>query len=415
MSSNVTPPLTPANGNGDPSASLSSTACVHEGEARFRSHKSLTVPIVQTSVYTFDSCDDLVAFTEERMFWNEPEREEYGRYGNPTARAVEAKIAALEGADEAMLLSSGMAAVTSTLLLLLRAGDHLIVTDECYHSTLVFVQQFLARYGVETSVVRHGDEAALEAAIRPTTKVIFSESPTNPFMHCVDLDHLVAVAKAHGIITVIDTTFATPLNLRPLAHGVDLVIHSVTKYLAGHNDLMAGVVAGSYRLLTPLRQAQGLLGNVVDPHTAYLILRGMKTLALRVERQNANALAVARYLADQPQVRQVWYPGLASHRDHAVAVRTMRGYGGVVSFELEGDGACAYRFIDGLKIATIGPSLGGVETLVSPLALMGYANLAPEERAALGIRDELVRLCLGIENVDDLLADIDQALQACTG
>ena len=392
---------------------LPSTACVHAGEARFRAHKSLTVPIVQTSVYTFDSCEDLVMFTEERMFWEEPEREEYGRYGNPTVRAAEAKIAALEGAQEAMLVSSGMAAVTSTLLLLLQAGDHLILTDECYHSTLNFAQQFLPRYGVEVTLVSHGDYDALEAAIQPNTAVIFSESPTNPFNHCIDLDRLVAVATAHKIKTVIDTTFATPLNLRPLDHGIDLVIQSVTKYLAGHNDLMAGAVAGSYDLLTPLRQAQGLLGSVVDPHTAYLILRGMKTLALRVERHNANALAVARFLEQQPQVRKVWYPGLESHRDHALASRTMQGFGGVVSFEIEGDAARAYRFIDALEIATIGPSLGGVETMVSPLAVMGYANLPPDERAELGIRDELVRLCVGIENTEDLLADVAQALEQC--
>ncbi len=395
------------------STQLPSTACVHAGEARFRAHKSLTVPIVQTSVYTFDSCEDLVMFTEERMFWEEPEREEYGRYGNPTVRAAEAKIAALEGAQEAMLVSSGMAAVTSTLLLLLQAGDHLILTDECYHSTLTFAQHFLPRYGVEVTVAPHGDYDALEAAVQPNTAVIFSESPTNPFNHCIDLDRLVEIASAHKIKTVVDTTFATPLNLRPLDHGIDLVIQSVTKYLAGHNDLMAGAVAGSYDLLTPLRQAQGLLGSVIDPHTAYLILRGMKTLALRIERQNANALAVARFLEQQPQVRKVWYPGLESHRDHDLASRTMHGFGGVVSFEIEGDAACAYRFIDALEIATIGPSLGGVETIVSPLAVMGYANLPPDERAELGIHDELVRLCVGIENTEDLLADVAQALEHC--
>ena len=411
MSSNPIRPALASQAEAAQPAALPSTACVHEGEARFRSQNSLTVPIVQTAVYTFDSCDDLVTFTEERMFWEEPEREEYGRYGNPTVRAAEAKIAALEGAQEAMLLSSGMAAVTSTLLLLLSAGDHLIITDECYHSTLLFVEQFLPRYGVETTVVRHGDYTALEEAIRPNTRVIFSESPTNPFMHCVDLERLVAMARPRGITTVIDTTFATPLNLRPLDSGIDLVIHSVTKYLAGHNDLMAGAVAGAYRLMTPLRQAQGLLGNVVDPHTAYLILRGMKTLALRIERQNANALAIARFLEAQPLVRRVWYPGLESHRDHRLATTTMKGYGGVVSFEIEGDAVGAHRFIDALQIAAIGPSLGGVETIVSPLAVMGYANLPPEERQALGIRDELVRLCVGIENAEDLLADIGQALE----
>lgn len=399
--------------SGPPSPTLG-TATVHAGEQRFRAHNSLTVPIVQTAVYTFESTAALVNYTEEHMFWDEPEREEYGRYGNPTVRAVEAKIAALEGAEDAILVSSGMAAVTATLLLMLSHGDHLILTDECYYNTLLYCQNFLPRYGIEVTVTPHGDYAALEAAIRPNTRLIFSESPTNPFNHCIDLARLVDIAKPRQIKTVIDTTFATPVNLRALDYGVDLVIHSVTKYLAGHNDVMAGAIVGSYDLTTRLRQAHSLLGYVVDPHAAYLILRGIKTLALRVARQNANGLAVARFLAEQPQIRQVWYPGLACHRDHALATATMGGFGGVVSFEIEGDAARAHRFMDALTIPTIGPSLGGVESMVSPLALMGYANVPPEDRAALGIRDELVRLCLGIEEADDLIADLKQALESLT-
>lgn len=389
-----------------------STEAVHAGEARFRAHDSLTVPIVQTAVYTFDTTAALVNYTDEHMFWEEPEREEYGRYGNPTVRAVEAKLAALEGAQDAILVSSGMAAVTATLLLMLSRGDHLILTDECYYNTLLFCRNFLPRYGIEATVTPHGDYDALEAAIRPNTRLIFSESPTNPFNHCIDLARLVGIARPHGIKTVIDTTFATPINLRALEYGVDLVIHSVTKYLAGHNDVMAGAIVGPYDLTTRLRQAHSMFGYVVDPHAAYLILRGMKTLALRVLRQNANGLAVARFLAEQPQVRQVWYPGLTSHRDHALAVDTMKGFGGVVSFEIEGGAAQAHRFMDALTIPTIGPSLGGVESMVSPLALMGYASAMPEERAALGIRDELVRLCLGIEEAEDLIADLKQALES---
>ncbi len=387
-----------------------STQAVHAGEARFRSHHSLTVPIVQTAVYTFDTTQDLVDFTEERMFWDEPEREEYGRYGNPTVRAVEAKLAALEKAQDAVLVSSGMAAVTSTLLLLLSPGQHFILTDNCYHSTLAFSRDFLKRFGIECTLVPCGDYAAIEAAVRPNTRLILSESPTNPFMRCVDYEALAAVARRHKLLTAIDTTFATPYNVQPLTYGVDLVIHSITKYLGGHNDLMAGAVLGRTDLTTPLRQMQALLGNIVAPQTAYLILRGIKTLALRVERQNASGLAVARFLAEHPKVRQVWYPGLKTHPDHAVAVRTMKGFGGVVSFEVEGDAALAHRFIDALQIPTIGPSLGGVESMVSPLAVMGYAGVSPEERTALGIRDELVRLCLGIEDTGDLIADLAQAL-----
>jgi cystathionine gamma-synthase len=389
----------------------SSTDAVHAGEKRFRAHHSLTVPIVQTAVYTFESTQSLIDYTEEHMFWDEPEREEYGRYGNPTVRAVEAKLAALEHAEDAILVSSGMAAVTSTLLILLSAGHHFILTDNCYHSTLAFSRDFIKRFGIECTIVPCGDYAALETAIQPNTRLIFSESPTNPFMRCVDLPRMAEIARRHKLLTVIDTTFATPYNLHPLDFGIDLVIHSLTKYLSGHNDLMAGAVVGRTALTTPLRQMQGLLGQVVAAHTAYLILRGMKTLALRVDRQNASGLAVARFLEDHTKVRRVWYPGLESHPDHAIAIATMRGCGGVVSFEVAGGAAAAYRCIDALKIPAIGPSLGGVESIVSPLAVMGYANVTPEEREALGIRDELIRLCLGIEDTADLIEDLRQALE----
>ena len=388
------------------------TQTVHAGERRFRAHHSLTVPIVQTSVYTFDKTADLVNYFEEHMFWDEVEREEYGRYGNPTVRAVEAKLAALEGADDAVLLSSGMAAVTNTLLLLLKQGDHLLLTDDCYYQTREFCQRFLPRLGIESTIVPCGDCAALEAAIQPNTRLIYTESPTNPFMRCVDYTALAAIAKRHNLITVVDATFATPVNCRPLAFGIDIVIHSLTKYLGGHNDLMAGAVVGAFTQMTRLRQAQAMLGSIADPHGAYLMLRGIKTLGLRMAQHNQNGLAVARFLEDQAKVRRVWYPGLESHPDYALAKATMRGFGGVVSFEIEGDGALAHRFIDALKIPTIGPSLGGVESMISPLAIMGFASLPEEERLALGIRDEFVRFCIGVEDTDDLLADLQQALAA---
>ncbi len=388
------------------------TEAVHAGERRYRSHDSLTVPIVQTSVYTFESCAALADYLDERIFADEVLREEYGRYGNPTVRAVEAKLAALEGAQDAVLVGSGMAAVTATLLLLLSAGDHMILSDECYHTTRDFCTRFLARHDIACTLVPYGDYDALEAAIQPNTRLILAESPTNPFMHCLDLPRLAEIARRHGVLSVVDTTFATPVNLRALPQGVDLVIHSVTKYLAGHNDVMAGAIVGRYDLITPLRQAQTMLGHLVDPHSAYLILRGLKTLALRVQQHNANGLAVARLLEGHPKVRRVWHLSLTSHPDHAAAAAVMGGFGGVVSFEIEGDGAAAHRFIDALRIPAIGPSLGGVESVVSPLALMGYATLEPEERLALGIRDELVRLCLGIEDTEDLLQDVAQALDA---
>lgn len=386
------------------------TEAVHAGEIHYGAHNSLTVPIVQTSTYTFKDTAALVDYMEEHMFWEVPEREEYGRYGNPTVRAVEAKLAALDGAEDALLVSSGMAAISTTLLILLSSGDHLILTDDCYRRTRGFCHSFLTRFGVECTTVPPGDYRAIEAAIQPNTRVIFSESPTNPFLRCLDFPRLAEIAKRHKIKTVVDSTFATPFNVRPLEYGIDLVIHSVTKYLAGHNDLLAGCVVGNFDLTTALRQSQGILGAVTDPHCAYLVLRGLKTLGLRVRQHNASGLAVARFLETHPKVRRVWYPGLESHPDHAVANRTMTGFGGVISFEIEGDGPTTSRFIDACRIPRIGPSLGGVESLIEQPAIVSYYDTDPEDRLALGIRDELVRLSLGIEDTDDLIADLDQAL-----
>lgn len=388
------------------------TQAVHAGEPRQNPYGSITVPIVQTSAYTFPNTDALEQFMAERMFWDKPEFQEYGRYGNPTVRVVEEKIAALEEGEEAILLSSGMAAITLTLLLLLNPGDQIVVTSDLYRRTRTFCETFLKRWGVDVAIVPPGDWRALEEAICSRTRFIFSEIPTNPFLRVIDLERLVDLARRHGVRTIIDSTFATPCNLKPLMYGVDLVIHSVTKYLAGHNDLLAGVIVGSCELMTPLREAQALFGAVVDPSAAYLILRGLKTLALRVERQNSTAMAVAEYLEAHPKVRRVWYPGLPSHPDHEVARRLMRGFGGVVSFEIAGSAEETRRFVDALRIPRLAPSLGGVESLVTIPALMSFYESTPEERAALGITDQLVRLSVGIEDPEDLLADLEQALAA---
>lgn len=388
------------------------TQAVQAGEERYRAHNSVTVPIVQTSTYTFDNTAQLIDYVEEHMFWDVPEREEYGRYGNPTVRAAEAKIAALDGAEDALLVSSGMAAITTTLFILLSQGDHFVITEDCYRRTRGFCNTFLTRFGIECTTVRPGDYQAIEAAIQPNTRLLFSESPTNPFLRCLDYRRLADIAQRHKLKTVVDTTFATPLNARPIEYGIDLVIHSVTKYLAGHNDLLAGCVVGNYDITTALRQSQGILGAVVDPHCAYLVLRGLKTLGLRMRQHNESGLAVARFLEDHPQIRRVWYPGLASHPDHETARNYMDGFGGVVSFEVEGDGPATSRFIDACQIARIGPSLGGVESLIEQPSIISYYDTAPEVRENLGISDELVRLSLGIEDTDDLIADLAQALKA---
>ncbi len=388
------------------------TQAVHAGEPHQNRFGSITTPIVQTSAYTFPNTEALETFMAERMFWDKPQFQEYGRYGNPTVRVAEEKLAALDEGEDAILLASGMAAITLTLLILLHPDDHVIITADAYRRTRTFCRTFLHRWGVEVTVVPAGDYGAIEDAIRPHTRYLFSETPTNPFLRVLDLERLVDIARRHNVRTIIDSTFATPYNLKPLTYGIDLVIHSVTKYLAGHNDLLAGVVVGRGGLLTPLREAQAMFGAVVDPGAAYLIIRGLKTLGLRLQRQNENALAIAHYLESHPRVARVWYPGLPSHPDHEVAVRQMRGFGGVVSFEINGSARDTRRFIDALRIPRLAPSLGGVESLVTPPALMSYYEATPEERAAQGISDQLVRLAVGIEEVDDLLADLEQALSA---
>lgn len=386
-----------------------STRVVHAGEKPGNVYQALTTPIVQTSTYTFRDSHDLTNHMEAKL-WGESDRTEYGRYGNPTIAAVEEKLADLDSGGAACLFSSGMAAVTTTLFSLLSSGGHIILTDDCYRHTRQFVTQFLARYGVEATQVPMGDYEAMEAAIRPNTKIILSESPTNPCLRVLDLERLVTIAKKHNLRTIVDSTFATPINQRPLEFGVDYVIHSATKYLGGHNDLLAGVVVSSDYMIGPVKETQALLGDVSDPHAAYLLLRGLKTLELRIRRQNETAHKVAHFLADHPAVRQVYYPSLTSHPDYETAAAQMSGFGGVVSFELEADLEATSRFIDQLQIPYLSLSLGGVESLVSQIALSSYYEFSPEERAEIGISDSLVRLAVGIEGADDLLADLGQAL-----
>lgn len=387
-----------------------STQALHAGASRDHAYHSLTPPIVQTATYTFADTADLIEFMDERMFVEKPVRQDYGRYGNPTVAAVEARLAALEGGDDAILLSSGMAAITTALLILLSAGDHLIITSDSYHRTRTFANRILHRFGITATTVAPGDLAAIEANIHPNTRLILSETPTNPFLRCIDLAALAAIGHRHNVRTLIDSTFATPLNQRPLDFGIDLVIHSVTKYLAGHNDLMAGVIVGKGGITVPLREGQSMFGAVVDPTTAFHIGRGLQTLGLRVARQNANGLAIAHYLESHPKIRRVWYPGLPSHPDYDIARRQMTGFGGVISFEVDGDGEAAARFIDALRLPHIAPSLGGVDSLIEQPAIMSYYDTDPDIRLALGIRDELVRFAIGIEDTGDLIADLEQAL-----
>ncbi len=389
----------------------SSTRSVHSGTQRQKAFKALTTPIIQTATYTFANTQELVDFMQAKTWGDGVNHEEYGRYGNPTVRAVEERLAALDNGGDAVLYASGMNAVTSVLLSILPTGSHVIMTDDCYRRTRQFCMTFLKRFGIETSVVPMGDYAALEAAIiRKQTRFIISESPTNPYLRIADLERIAEIGRKHRVRTMIDSTFATPINQRPLDWGIDFVIHSATKYLGGHNDLLAGVVVGRADRIEALREARGVLGGVVDPQNAFLLERGVKTLGMRVRQQNATAQAVAEFLEDHPRIERVWYPGLDSHPDHAIAVAQMSGYGGVISFEVAGDLQTTGQFIDRLEIPYIAPSLGGIETLIEQPALMSYYEKTSEERLALGIKDNLVRFALGIEDVDDIIRDLDQAL-----
>ena len=383
-----------------------STVAGHAGEARDKPGHSITDPIFASSTYTFADTQSIIDFIEQ----DQP-REEYGRYGNPGERVVERKLAALEGGEMAVLFASGMGALVGLLMTHLNAGEEIVFFDECYHRSREFCRKHLTRFGVGFREVPTCDYAAMEAAITPRTKFIVSESPTNPHLSVVDIPRFADIGRRKGVLTLIDATLCTPYNLRPLDAGVDFVLHSATKYLGGHNDLLAGVVIGSREKLEPVRKLRGTMGGVNSPHNAYLLERGLKTLALRMERHNANGLAVARFLENHPRVERVFYPGLESHPYHAVAARSMRGYGGLVTFLVkDADWRATADVVDAARIPRIGPSLGGVESLIEQPLVMSYWNYSPAERAAFRIPDNMIRLACGIEDSADLIADLAQAL-----
>lgn len=391
-------------GGGDGSRGRS-TLAVHGGEPAVRDDRSLTTPVVMSTAYPFADTAELRDHMERRI-----ERpEEYGRYGNPTVQVAEAKLASLDGGEAAVLMSSGMAAITTTLLAMLRQGHHVVFTSDVYRKTRQFARQLLTRYGVEIAVV-DPDIDAIEAALTDKTRIIFTETPTNPYLRIVDLASLATLAKSRRIKTIVDATFATPMNLRPLELGIDLVVHSTTKYIGGHNDIMGGVVVGKRSLIDAIRDHLGMLGAVLDPHNAYMLLRGAKTLALRVRQQNASALELATLVGEHPAVSRVWYPLHASHPDYARARTMLAGGGGVVTFELAGGLAAGTKLVDGLQIPKLAPSLGGVESLAEQPALMSFYELEPQQRAALGIAEGLIRYAVGIEDTADLADDLRRGL-----
>lgn len=386
-----------------------STHSVHAGETKLKPYGAVTVPIVQTSTYTFRDSAEIMQFMQAKAAGAQEIRDEYGRYGNPTQAVAESKVAALENGEKALLFSSGMSAISTTFLALLSAGDHVILVRDSYRRTRQLAETFLPRWGIEATFIHIGETGALEKAIQPNTRLLYSETPTNPYLRVMDIQEMVTVARRHQLLTVLDSTFATPINLRPIERGVNIVIQSATKYLGGHNDLLAGAVIGASADLEKIQRARDVLGGISNPFEAYLLLRGLKTLALRVQKMNANGMQVAQYLENQLQVRRVYYPGLTSHPDHAAASRQMSGFGGVVSFEIDGDFQKTARFIDLLRLPYIGPTLGGVESIVQQPAAFFSRN--PEERHAAGIKDNLVRYAIGIEDAEDVLADLEQALK----
>lgn len=404
---------TAASGNGKAAAAKHKmgTASVHGGERQGRPNlaDTLTTPIAQNSTYWFKRTQDVIDFQEGRM-----QSHEYGRYGNPTTRTLEEKIKELENAEECLVSSSGMNAVTTMLLAMVPAGGHIVTTTDCYWRTRQFMQTFLPKLGMGVTVIDPADMEGLKQALdKHKVSLYFSESPTNPYLRCVDIPTVSRLCHEKGAVVCIDSTFATPINQRALELGADLVLHSATKYMAGHNDVLAGALAGKEELVTKVRQMHNILGGVMDPNAAYLVLRGLKTLELRVERHNRTAMEIARRLEEHPKISRVWYPGLESHPDHKTAKAQMGGYGGVISFEVKSDVKdlwAAARFIDACQIPYIAPSLGGVESLIEQPAVQSYWSFGQEGRAKIGIKENLIRFSTGIENTEDIWADLSQAL-----
>ena len=366
----------------------------------------LSTPIYQTSTFEVTDMQEQLRVTPTDSF--------YTRYGNPTHTVAENAIAELEGTDAALLFSSGMAAITTSILSLVKAGDHIVAQRDIYGGVIKFLSQWLPKLGVETTFVDTNDIEQHEHAIRPNTKLLHIESPTNPNLRVVDLEKIAALARKHNLISTIDSTFATPVNCRPAEWGIDLVLHSGTKYFGGHADIMCGIATGRHDLIEQIHHTRTTLGCCMDPHAAFLLLRGIKTLAVRVERQNKSALRIAEFLSQHSKVARVHYPLLKENPDYAIAKKQLAGAGGVLSFEVEGSGADACHVAEALHLFTLAPSLGGVDSLVTIPVLTSHAMVAPELRKKMGVTEQMIRLSVGLEHVEDLIADLEKGLAVLT-
>ncbi len=380
------------------------TEAVRAGTDLHKKNGPLATPIYQTSTFEVtDSAEQLRATHTDRF---------YTRYGNPTHTVAESAIAELEGTDAALLFSSGMAAITTSILSLVKAGDHIVAQRDIYGGLTKFLTNWLPKLGVETTFVDTTDYDQHVRSIRPNTRLLYLESPTNPTLRIVDLKRVSAIARQHNLISMIDSTFATPINQRPAEFGIDLVMHSGTKYFGGHSDIICGIISGRRALIDQIHETRTTLGCCMDPHAAFLLLRGIKTLAIRVQRQNQNALRIAEFLATHSMVKRVHYPFVSGHPQRAIVAEQMSGGGGVLSFEVDGTAEDARTLAEGLNLFTLAPSLGGVDSLVTLPVITSHAMISPEVRAKMGVTEQLIRLSVGVENADDLIADLNTALNA---
>jgi cystathionine beta-lyase/cystathionine gamma-synthase len=380
------------------------TLAIHAGEARFHVGAPVGISIARTANFTFAS-------TEEMKLWAEGKSPAYiyTRYGNPTLTVAEAKLAALEGAEAAIMTASGMAAISGALLAVLKAGDEVIATRQLYGGTYRLMRDTFPGLGI---VVRHvePDLGGIERLVSPRTKALYVETPTNPTLRLVDLQKAAAFAQEWGLVSIVDNTFASPVLQKPVEFGFDIVVHSATKFLAGHSDVIAGAASGRRGLIGRIRQNIINIGGSMDPEAAFLLIRGMKTLQVRVERQCKTAMAVAKFLAKHPKVSRVHFPGLSSHPDHALAMRQMRGFGSMLSFDLKGGLKTARRFCDRVRIFLLAASLGGVESLVVLPIYTSHYRMSLDELKAAGVEPGTVRVSVGLEDAGDLIEDLRQAL-----
>ena len=381
------------------------TELIHAGKADLRDVQPLTTPVYQSSTFVFENAREVADYNEGRS-----SKFLYSRYSNPTVVSVERTLAALDRTDEGLLFSSGQGATTTLLMAHLRAGDEVVCSAAVYGGTLHLLEDVLAKFGLRVRFAPHDALASPERLLGPHTRLVWFESPANPTLRCVDIGRVAAACRAAGVLSVFDNTFASPINQQPLALGVDLVMQSATKYLNGHSDVTAGAVTGRRDLVGPIERTRRYLGTVADPHAAYAVGRGLKTLELRIGRHNASARAVAEFLQGDRRVSAVFYPGLPSHPDHAIACSQMTGFGGMICFDLGGRQERAERLYDRLRVVRRAASLGGVESLISLPVMTSQLGLSDEQLREAGVTRGMVRLSVGLEDPEDLIADLDQAL-----